>query len=70
MQNTKNKTYSAEFKAAAVKQAKKSVFAYIEVFYSRQQLYSKNGYVSPVGFESRLTVAVFVSKKVLTHQII
>jgi len=37
--------------------AKKSVFEYIEVFYNRQRLHSKNGYVSPAGFESRLKVA-------------
>jgi len=48
--------------------AKKSVFEYIEVFYNRWRLHSKNGYVSPIGFESRLKVAVFVSGKVLTHQ--
>ena len=38
-------------------EAKKSVFEYIEVFYNRQRLHSKNGYVSPAGFESRLKVA-------------
>jgi putative transposase len=38
-------------------QAKKSVFEYIEVFYNRQRLHSKNGYLSPVGFESLLKAA-------------
>lgn len=38
-------------------EAKKSVFEYIEVFYNRQRLHSKNGYLSPAGFESRLKVA-------------
>lgn len=38
-------------------EAKKSVFEYIEVFYNRQRLHSKNGYLSPVGFEARLKVA-------------
>lgn len=38
-------------------EAKKSVFEYIEVFYNRQRLHSKNGYLSPVDFELRLKVA-------------
>jgi transposase InsO family protein len=37
--------------------AKKSVFECIEVFYNRQRLHSKNGYLSPADFESRLKVA-------------
>jgi transposase InsO family protein len=37
--------------------AKKSVFEYIEVFYNRQRLHSKNDYLSPADFESRLKAA-------------
>jgi putative transposase len=32
-------------------EATKSVFEYINVFYNRQRLHSKNGYLSPVAFE-------------------
>jgi putative transposase len=33
-------------------EAKQAVFEYIEVFYNRYRLYSTNGYLSPVDYES------------------
>jgi putative transposase len=38
-------------------EATKSVFEYIEVFYNRQRLHSKNGYLSPVAFELQYKAA-------------
>lgn len=34
-------------------EAKKSLFDYLEVFYNRQRLHSRNGYLSPVEFEQQ-----------------
>jgi len=38
-------------------EAKQVIFEYIEVFYNRVRLHSSNGYMSPVDYESALSVA-------------
>ena len=38
-------------------EAKKAIFEYIEVFYSRERLHSANGYLSPVDYELQCKAA-------------